>query len=134
MSEFVRFIEQQDFEDGLNLRLLIGKVAVGDICKIRFEDVSSPSKKFPLRFAETTVSIIAKRDDNGLVELDYVHEALRSYGDVSLRVDFFNQDSIAINRDSGMALRTYLSDEPDSRWDGSMSELVDLESNISIYS
>ena len=133
MGEFVRFIEQQDFEDGLSLRLLVGKVAVGDICKIRIEDVNSPSKKFPLRFTETTISIIAKREDNGFVRLDYVHEALRSLGDVSPEADFFNQDSIAINRDSGMALRTYLSDEPDSRWDGSMSELVDLESNTLIH-
>ena len=134
MSEFVRFIEQQDFEDGLNLRLLVGKVAVGDICKIRFEDVNSRSKKFPLRFAESTISVVGKREDNGFIRLDYIHEALRSLGGVSPEAEFFNQDSIAINRDSGIALRTYLSDEPDARWDGSMKELVDLESNTYIHS
>ena len=132
MNEFVRFIEQRDFEDGLSLRLQVGAVAVGDICKIRFEDIDHRIKERPLRFAEATINIITKSEDNGFLRLDYVFEALRAEGSNAPHVDLFNADSIALNRSNGLTFRTYLSDQPDSRWDDSMSELIDLESTISV--
>ena len=132
MSEFVRFIDEREFEDGLSLRLQIGTVAVGDVCKIRFEDFDYRLKERPLRYAEATISIIAKQHDNGLIRLDYVYDAFRA-SDTTPDKDFFNEQSIALNHNDGKTLRTYLSDQPDPRWDGSMHELVDLESTISTF-
>ena len=132
MNEFVRFIEQRDFEDGINLRLLVGTVAVGDICKIRFEDSDTGFKERPLCFMEATIDIISKREDNGLLRLDYSFEALRLEGSYSLETDFFDEDSIARSRKRGVVMRTYLFDEPDSRWDNSLSKLVELESTSCI--
>jgi hypothetical protein len=111
------------------MRLLIGTVAVGDTCKIRFEDIDTRIKERPLRFAEATISITAKSEDNGFLLLNYNYEALRSKGLESTGFDLFNQDSIAINRYRGIPMRTYLSAALDSRWDTSMNELVDLESS-----
>lgn len=130
MNEFIRFIEQRDFDEGLALRLQVGAVAVGDVCKIRFEDIDTRSKERPLRFAEATIGIIAKEEDHGFIRLDYVYEALQSQGVHWKQVDLFNHDSIAVHRDMGLQMRTYLSDEPDPRWDTSMSELVDLSLKI----
>ncbi len=130
MNEFVRFIEQRDFEDGLNLRLQVGTVAVGDVCKIRFEGIDDRLRERPMRFAEATINIISKSEENGYIRLDYVLEALRAEGDNTSSVDFFNADSIALNKSNGLTLRTYLSDQPDSRWDDSMSKLIDLESTF----
>lgn len=37
MSEFLRPLSAEEFTTGMQLRLDIGKIAVGDVCKIRFE-------------------------------------------------------------------------------------------------
>lgn len=130
MSEFVRFISERNFEDGLALRLQAGAVAVGDVCKIRFEDLDYRIKERPLRFAEAAISIVAKAEDNGFLRINYVFEALRAEGNNSQETALFNDQSIALERSNGMTFRTYLSDQPDSRWDDSLRELVDLESTI----
>jgi hypothetical protein len=132
MNEFVRFIEQRDFEEGLALRLQVGSVAVGDVCKIRSEDIDTRLKERPLRFAEATISIVAKREENGFIRLDYEYEAIKAEGSDSFDTDLFNEQSIAFDRTNGINLRTYLSDQPDSRWDDSMRQLIDLGSTSSV--
>lgn len=132
MNEFARFIEPAEFEEGLGRRLKIGSVAVGDTCKIRFEDIDFRAPSHEIRYAEAVISIIAKSDrDDGFTSLQYIYEALRGDGLVP-ETDSFDRESIARRVERGLSFRAYLSDDLDSRWDASLEELVDLESHSTI--
>ena len=130
-SEFVRFISPEAFESGLSRRLLIGEVAVGQICKIRIEDMDPTKFTQPIKHVEATISILDKiSTEQGSTLLRYKFEA----SDVTMKdQDTFNADSIAFNRVIGLNFRTYLSDELDPRWDASLSELADLSSDVTVH-
>jgi len=131
-SEFVRYISPETFESGLSRRLLVGEIAVGQICKIRIEDVDVRKFIQPIKHVEATISVLDKiNTSNGNTLLTYKFEAADA--GVMKDYDTFNADSIALNRVIGMSFRTYLSDELDPRWDASLSELVDLSSDISVH-
>jgi len=110
MSEFVRFISPEVFESGLERRLLVGRVAVGHVCKIRVEDVYFSQHDESVRYVEATISITDMRSkEDGSTVLDYTYEASRATDVVTGQEDF-DADSVSINRTDGVALRSYLSD------------------------
>jgi len=110
MSEFVKFISPEVFESGLERRLLVGQVAVGNVCKIRVEDVYFSQHDKSVRYVEATISITDMHSkEDGSTVLDYTYEASRMTDVVTGQEDF-NVDSVSINRTDGVALRSYLSD------------------------
>ena len=127
MNEFARFMMPEAFESGLERRLLIGEVVVGQICKIRIEHGGD---NLPTRHVEATISIVDKQFSKQGEKVSYFYQASvrsgQSFGDA----DIFNADSIALS--PGTNFRTYLSDDIDPRWDASLSELIDIESNSTI--
>lgn len=114
MSEFARFISPEVFESGLERRLLVGKIAVGYVCKIRVEDVYFSQHDQSVRYVEAPILITDIRsNEDGSTMLDYTYEASRVTAIVSGQENF-SADSVSLNRTDDAAFRSYLSDELDS--------------------
>jgi hypothetical protein len=131
MNEFARIITPEEFKAGLELRLAIGQIAVGEMCKIRMESPHYYNAQKPVQYTEATVSILEKQNvQNGtMIKYGFVatknHPGTRDF----VKSDLFNADSLAINRHRGTDYRLYLYDDVDPRWDESLQELADLESS-----
>ena len=132
MSEFIRPITPEVFESGLERRLLVGQIAVGQLCKIRIEDLDTRKSPAPMRYVEATISVLNKSDNqDGSTLVDYKYEASKP-GDIITDKDIFNAESLVLNQTNGVTVRTYLSDDLDPRWDGSLRALVDSELNATV--
>lgn len=131
MNEFIRTIDRQEFEEGIERRLLVGQVAVGSLCKIRLQDMVETVAPPRVRYIEATISVLEKYEQaSGSTILRYMFEASRDTADPIIYTDTFNHESIAHNHSYGLNLMTYLSDENDPRWDDSLQALVDTEMDV----
>ena len=135
MNEFIRTIDNSEFEAGIPRRLLLGQAAVGTLCKVRLQDMVVKPPTLPaVRHLEATISILEKTElSTGSVALKYMFEASRETKEPIIYTDTFGPDSLATSRSYGINLLTYLSDESDPRWDDSMQELVDIESDAFVH-
>jgi len=135
MNEFIRTIDNREFEAGIPRRLLLGQVAVGTLCKVRLQDMVVKPPTLPaVRHIEATISIIEKTElSTGSIALKYMFEASRETEDPIIYTDTFGPDSLATDRSYGMNLLTYLSDETDPRWDDSLQALTDIESELLVH-
>lgn len=133
MHEFARRLSPEDFEAGIGDRINVGQIVVGQLCKIRFEDepIGSSDVSTPLSYTEAAIAVTSKQvTPEGNTVLTYIFDATRSDPLPVQAADTFNAESVAVNFCFGRSLRSYLSDDPDPRWDWDLAALTLLEPGL----
>ncbi len=125
MSELSRSLTADEFESGIQERILATDLSVDRQCAIRFEFIpkrpNSQLKRMELAVAVTALSSL----DGQKTRVDYIVELARVEGrDDDRAYDVLNSDSIGRVL-SDLPFRLYFSERSAGSWDDELATIVD---------